>query len=176
LTLLTLLIAGCPPVDNSGGFAPDGDDLPFQSVAEDLGVTCSSLEDSAVVLDSLDEVDVFLAGCADGAETVRSAAATLDSAVGNSFEGEREFAIVSAHGGCIRSSRLELVRLDLEASPPTLRPWLLRGDAGFETESDCAAPTSSRVSVHRAADAAAAEAVELTVGTYNPDLPGAPNF
>jgi hypothetical protein len=174
LTVLAFAVGalGCPPIDNSGGTAPDGDPLTFQTVVESLGVMCAEREDSLALLDDSAAVDDFLADCVDGEATVADVTETLDSAVLISYDGERELVVVAAFGGCL--TELDLFQIRLNEDDPILRPWLLRGDESYEAESDCAAPDTQRVMLLRAADAGAATSASLTIGTYNPNLPGAP--
>ena len=175
LCVLSTGALGCPPIDNSGGPAPEGDPLTFQIVVESVGVSCPDREDSVAILDSLSDVDDFLADCVDDASSVFDAARTLDSAVANTYAGEREIVLVSAWGGCISALDLFQIRLDATGERTVLRPWLLRGDESFEAESDCGAPDSQQVTLARAADAGSAASAALTIGTYNPSLPGAPH-
>ncbi len=175
LLAASVTAAGCPPIDNSGGPAPDGEPLEIAIVTSSLGVTCADAEDTAVLLDDLAAVDAFVAGCTDGASTVREATAALDAAVASSYDGERELVLPLASGGCLSVLHLFEIRLDEpQDGDPVLRPWVLRGDESYEAESDCAPAETQQVIVARAADAAAGESVALTIGTYNPDLPGAP--
>lgn len=174
LLLMAVLMTGCPPVDNSGGTAPEGDPLAFQRVTESLGVSCAAVEDTAVLLDDLADVDIFLADCVAGDVTIHEAASALDTAVSASYDGEREFVVVSASGGCLSTLDLFQVRLDETSTSPVLRPWLLRGDESFEADATCASPDAQQIFLARAADASGATSIDLAIGTYNPTLPGAP--
>lgn len=168
-------VAGCPPVDNSGGKAPGGEAVDHQVVVESLGVVCADAEDTAVLLDGLADVDAFLADCVKGDATIREATAALDTIVGTSYSGEREFVLPLRVGGCLSVLHLFEVRLEEPSDgDPVLRPWVLRGDDSFEAESDCAAADGQQIVVGRAKDAGTAESIELLIGTYNPTLPGAP--
>lgn len=178
--LTALGASGCPPVDNSGGFAPEGESLNFVTVAE-VGVVCASLEDTARFLEDLPAVDDAMASCADGAETVASATADLDDALAAQYDGERELLVVASTGGCITMNTLYDVRLDTpDEGAPVLRPWILRADESFEADASCDAAAGQTVQLVRIAstdaevDPATATSVDLAIGVYNPTLPGAP--
>ena len=74
-------------------------------------------------------------------------------------------------GGCIGDAWIEDVTLDGDV----LRPWLLKEDTSYGMENvGCTADWGVSQHLLRVSGADAADSIELQLGVFNPELPGAP--
>lgn len=167
---VALALAGCP-VDNSGGPPPAGDTVTFEIASEAPGHFCDSFADEAYLLRSTEDIDAYLEACnafPDGSEDIEAA---LDAEVEALLDGQAVLLVSAQLGGCLGDWHIESVHLDGE----TLRPWMLKDDGAYgRTDVACTADIGQGHQILIVDDVADAADVELTVGHYNADLPGAP--
>lgn len=170
--LVAFAMTGCT-VDNSGGEPPAGDPIEFEIAIEDPDLFCDAFEDAAELIVDADGVDAFIEAC--GAELIgdeSTIADDLNAQLSELEEGEGLLIVSAQLGGCLGAWEIAAVHLDGDI----LRPWMLKADSSYGRQDvGCTADIGQdhRVLVVDGADEVAS--VELTVGIYNPDLPGAPS-
>jgi hypothetical protein len=169
IAVVAFALTGC--VDNSGGEAPAGEATDFEIAIESPDLACGSFEDSAHLIAEDADVDTFLEACDEILSENSTIADDLRAELALLDEGQALVIISAVLGGCLGDWQIEAVHIDGE----TLRPWMLKADASYgRRDVGCTADIGQAHQVLRVDGAAAATSVELTVGIYNPNLPGAP--
>ena len=177
---LILSIAGCGSAgegrtfDNTGGAPPPGNPIGFESVSvalDTLNASCTSQLGSvrfAVLARAEADIPVIdgNAGCTTSLRTALAAAfaaLTADQAVG---------IFTLSLGGCVRSYEVARVTRD----GPVIRPWVLLRDTTLGASSPQACTTDVILGVYalRFDGATGANAMELLLGTVNPNYPRNP--
>ena len=171
IAVLVLLLTGC--VDNSGGPPPPGIDLEIEHpLIEVPSVFCETPDDEAMLLDDMTDADAWLAGCQEG--TARDELRTqIETTITGLDANARLIAASIVGGGCVGGWSLFGIHLD----DTTLRPWILKEDTSYgRSQVACTADIWWQTDywLVRGDGVGDADAVELWVGVYNPDLPGAP--
>ena len=168
---LALILGGCM-VDNSGGPPPGGDALDFEVSLVGPSYFCAEMEDQAHLITDSEDLDAFIDSC-DPGEAADSDA--VGEALGEQVEAlEEDQALLVVNtilGGCFGDWHVEAVHRDGD----TLRPWVLKADSAYGQQNiDCPADIGQGNEVLVVEGASDTIEVELTVGIYNPDLPGGP--
>ena len=166
------LLGGCI-VDNSGGPPPGGDAIDFEVALVGPSYFCAQMEDQAHLIADSEGLDAFIDSCDPGEAADIDA---VDQALGEQLEaleeGQALLVVNTILGGCFGDWRVEAVHRDGD----TLRPWVLKADTAYGQQSTgCPADIGQGNEVLVVEGASDATAVELTVGVYNPDLPGSPD-
>ena len=166
LLLLPLLSFAC--IDNSGGEAPSGTDLSLSAAGPSIGTCTDFSGDAIALLDSEAAIDTWLSGCPNEAAAISAA---LVPVLDELADGERLVAIRIGLGGCVQDWHLRGLFLDAT----TINAWALKADTAFgRGEQPCTDDIGVDERYVIAGGAAAAREAKLTIGRYNPDLPGAP--
>ncbi len=171
IALVAFAMTGCT-VDNSGGEPPAGDPIEFEIAIESPDLVCESFEDGAELIVDQDGIDAFIEAC--GTELIGDESTIADDLalqLAELEEGQGLLVVSAQLGGCLGEWEIAAVHLDADI----LRPWMLKADTSYGREDvACTADIGQdhQVLIVDAADRVAS--VELTVGVYNPDLPGAP--
>ena len=165
LALCFLALAACSPVDNSGGDPPAGDAVPFSIIGEPSGF-CDARDD-AELLRTADDIDAWIGDC-EFADDMRS---DLEDALAE-LEADETLVIVSAQlGGCLMGFEVEGVFVD----GTQLNVWMLKQDSSYgRTQVACTDDLGEGHALLVVDDASDVDAIELTVGVWNPQLPGGP--
>jgi len=163
--LCLLPLAACTPVDNSGGDPPAGDSMEFALVGSPAGF-CEAMDEAALIGVQAD-IEDWVEGC-DFADDMR---ADLETAHG-ALEAEQALVIVSAQlGGCLGDFEVVGVYEDGDQ----LNVWMLKEDTAYgKTNVACNDDLGEGHALIVVEDAADALSVSLTVGIWNPQLPGGP--
>ena len=166
LALSLITAAGCSQVDNSGGEPPPGDALQF-AVTGEASAFCSGA-DAARFIDAQEDIDAWIDDCQAENEETRD---QLEDALANLADDE-SLVIVSAQlGGCIGEYRVSGAYLEDE----TLHMWMLKEDYSYgRVDAACTGDIGEGHALVVVEGAEEALNVDLTVGRYNPDLPGSP--
>jgi hypothetical protein len=169
--LVAFALTGCM-VDNSGGPPPAGDPIEFEVAIESPDLFCNSFADEATLLRSAADVDTFIEACGTelvGAES--NIAEDLNAEIAELAEGQAVLIVSAQLGGCLGEWRIESIHLDGDV----LRPWMLKADSSFGPQQvACDSDIGQDHQVLTVDDTAGVESVELAVGFFNPELPGAP--
>ena len=162
------LLAGCSPVDHSGGPPPDGDALAFAIIDDGPGLVCGTYEDRADLIADEAAVDAWIESCESAEEGDRDDLI----AVLNELNADESLVLVTvALGGCLGQTNLQSVHLDGDV----VRPWLLKADSAYgRNDIACTADIGEQIYVVAVADEQASTSAEVHVGVYNPELPDAP--
>jgi len=168
---LVFLVA-CSQVDNSGGPPPSGDSVSFVDLDLPTDFFCESMADDAVMVAVEADMDALFEACFPLAVIAGEARQPwLDLLAATDAEDALVFAVGSA-GGCIGDAWIEDIKLD----GSTLRPWMLKEDSSYgRNQVACTADWGISQHLVRVEGAAAADSIELTLGVFNPELPGAPD-
>lgn len=169
LSLVTLVVVASACVDNSGGPPPPGERVEHEPVfLESGGLSCLRFVDDADLIATAADVDAFQAEC-DG---MSDAAETELRALVDALEGDDRLIIVSITlGGCIADTAIMGVYLD----DTVAHVHVLRGDTSFgRGDVACTADIGELVEIIRVHGIADATSADVEIGTFNPDLPGAP--
>ena len=170
-TAVAFALTGCA-VDNSGGEPPAGETVEFEVAIANAGFFCEDTSDAAHLIKDEAGIDAFIEAC--GEEVLGDEATIEEDLIAELalLEDGQALVLVSAElGGCLGPWAVDSVYMDGEI----LRPWMLKGDSAYgRTDMACTADIGQDHQVLRVDGAAAATSIELTVGIYNPDLPGAP--
>jgi len=176
--LLPLFVAGCGSAggtgtfDNTGGTPPPGSSIGFRPVSFSIDALCMSHFGStrlAVLARATTDIPVINGNvsCTDSLRTALAgtfAALTADQAVG----------IYNLNlGGCVQSHEIARVTRD----GLVMRPWVLLHDTTLGASSAVACTTDLLLNLNALVfdGAAGANAVELRVGTTNPNYPRNPD-
>lgn len=174
LCLLAGSLVGCGlGVDNSGGEPPAGTDVSLEKRTEltDLEPCWGASQDEAALLDDEAAVDAWLADCQND-DTAPMRTALLDVINGLGAQ-ERLVGVRVVLGGCVQQWSLFGIYHDIDA----LNVWVLKEDTSYGVpNAACTDDIGWDGDYWIAAEADFSEVTEatLTVGLYNPDLPGAP--
>ncbi len=171
--LVLLALTGCAGVDNSGGEPPPGTDV---SIESPLGLDAISPcvgggQDCALLLDDEAAVDTWLAECASQDTTAQRDA--LVAAIDDLDDSQRLVGVRVVLGGCVQQWSFRGIYLD----DNRLNVWILKEDTSYGLASaDCTDDIGwdEGYWIAAEADVSAVTEATLTVGVYNPDLPGAP--
>ena len=167
LTLAPLL--GC--ADNSGGPPPEGTELTGPTRAESVGTSlaCDLFRDDAFLWHDAADVQAFLdADCTNADQAV---AGDLLQTADTLADGEALVGVSIGLGGCLGAFEVQGFYL----AEPLVTAWLLRADSSYGRNNvACTTDIGGAFEVWRVPGAAVATEAELMVGTYNPELPGAP--
>lgn len=159
---------GCPGIDNSGGLPPGGEELEWERVGYP-SLFCDDFTTRAVLLTDAAATASWIAGC--GATDGDDPTAMVEAALAENGPDDVLVAVHVTVGGCIAESGLVGMYLD----GTVLRPWVLVGDSSYGQDgAACPADIGLSIELARALGGATATSAEVKVGTYNPDLPGAP--
>ncbi len=166
LALSLITAAGCSQVDNSGGEPPAGEALQF-TITGEASAFCESV-DAVRFVDAQEDIDAWIDGCQAENEETRD---QIEEAFANLAQGE-SLVIVSAQlGGCIGEYTISGAFLEDE----TLHMWMLKEDyAHGRANASCPADEGQAHALVVVEGADEALDIDLTVGRYNPDLPGSP--
>jgi hypothetical protein len=165
LALSFLALAACTPVDNSGGPPPDGDSVAFEVVAEPAAF-CEA-QDDAALLRSQADMDAWLEGCSFGDDP----RAVLEAALAEVEAGETLVIVSAQLGGCLMGFEVSGVFVDSD----TLNIWMLKQDSSYgRTQVACTADLGEGHTLLVVQDAEDTQDIALTVGVWNPELPGGP--
>ena len=166
LALSLITAAGCSQVDNSGGEPPPGDALQFTVTGEPAAFCAGA--DAARFIDAQEDIDAWIDGCQAENEETRD---QLEEALANLADDE-SLVIVSAQlGGCIGEFTVSGAFLEAE----TLHMWMHKEDYSYgRAGSACTADIAEGHALVVVEGASEALDIDLTVGRYNPDLPGSP--
>jgi len=164
-------LTGC--VDNSGGPAPEGTELEeFSPAAGDAGgLFCEFFRDDAFLLVDRAAVEDFFANeCAGNEAAVEDELATIADGL---EEGEALVVVSIQLGGCLGEWGVHGFYESEDGS--TVTAWVLRADSSYgRTNWACTDDIGGAIGVYRVMGAADATEADIVIGTYNPDLPGAP--
>jgi hypothetical protein len=179
--LLPLFIAGCGSggglggpgtFDNTGGAPPSGSSIGFRSVSFSLDAFCMSHFGStrlAVLAREATDVPVINGNvsCTDSLRTALAdtfATLAADHAVG---------IFNLSLGGCVRSYEVAGVTRD----SVVIRPWVLLHDTTLGASSPVACTTDVLLNLNALVfdGAAGGNAMELSIGTINPNYPRNPD-
>jgi hypothetical protein len=162
---LVLAVTACAPIDNSGGPAPAGESLAFEALT--LPGTCGDFQSAAFLVKDQATLDAFFVACPIPEASRAAWQTALDALVDDEV-------LVYANvqlGGCLGAFSVKGAFID----GTTLNAWVLRENTAHGVDNAACTddigegPASMKVS-----GAAAATDAALTVGDFNPDLPGAP--
>jgi hypothetical protein len=167
LVVLAHVTTGCAPVDNSGGPPPAGDALELELL--DLPGTCGTFQSDAFLVKDQATLDAFFASC-DIPDASRAAWQTAVDALA-ADEG-----VVYANvqlGGCLGAFAIEGAFLD----GTTVNAWVLRQDfAHGKPNTACTDDIGEGAASMKVTGVGAATDAALTIGDFNPELPGAPQI
>lgn len=158
-----LVLAGC--VDNSAGDPPPGEEVGFEDL-DSPGFFCGLFRDEAWLIVDEADIDGLEADCPDGPDTaaLRTTLAATDPA-------DALVVFTLAKGGCVGEHDIVSVYRDGD----TVRPWIWQADSSYgRPRTACTADLGEAIEVLRVDGAGDAADAALHIGTYNPDLPGAP--
>jgi len=162
-SLLTL--AACTQVDNSGGEPPAGDPLQFAIGAEPAAF-CEGI-DAARFLDAQDDIDGWIEDC----QADEVARGQIEDAFAALEESESLVLVSAQLGGCIGDYEVAGAYLD----EGTLHMWMLKEDSSYGRQDvACTADIGEGHTLVVVDGAAEATDIDLTVGIWNPELPGGP--
>jgi len=165
LFAVATLAAGC--IDNSGGPPPPGDKLEYERVSF-LGMACGRYQDKAWLIEDQAGLDAYWGGCEFIANDDRQ---TVEAAVADLAEGDVLLGLDVELGGCIG----ETAFMGAYKEGDTLHAWLLKGNSAYgRGDVACTADIGEAHEVVRVFGAGEVADVDITVGIFNPDLPGAP--
>lgn len=167
---LLALATGCTPIDNSGGGPPPaGDELDFELLT--LPGTCGNFQSDAFLVKDQATLDAFFASC----NIPEASRGEWQNAVDALADDE---ALVYANVqlcGCLGAFAIEGAFLD----GATVNAWVLRQDFAYGKQNvactDDIGEGAASMKVFGAGAVAATDA-ELTIGDFNPELPGAPQL
>jgi hypothetical protein len=169
VALVAFAMTGC--ADNSGGAPPAGEAKTFEIAIESPDLACGTYEDAASIIVTDADVDAFLAACEAIIEDDATIVDDLRAEVADLTEDQALVVISVVLGGCLGDWQVEAVHMDGD----TLRPWIYKADSAYgRNDIGCTADIGEAHTILRVDDAASATSIEMTVGVYNPDLPGAP--
>lgn len=167
LFAITHAATGCAPVDNSGGPPPAGDELDIEVLA--LPGTCGTFQSDAFLVKDQATLDAFFASC----NIAEAARAEWQTAVDALADDE---ALVYANvqlGGCLGAFAIE----GAFREGATVNAWVLRQDFAHGKENTaCTDDIGEGAASMKVTGAAAATDAALTIGDFNPELPGAPQL
>ena len=166
LLLLPLVLLAC----NDGGDPPPGVDVAIESTGWGFVEPCFGGEDTAMILDSTEAVQAWMAPCAPNAEK--------GAQIVNKFnELDASRRLVAARvvlGGCVQGQWLRGLTQDAS----TLYVWIMKEDTSAGVPgAACTDDIGWDEGYWIAAEGDVASVTEATLwlGSYNPDQPGAPD-
>ncbi len=168
LLAVTHAATGCVPVDNSGGPPPSGDELDIEVLA--LPGTCGNFQSDAFLVRDQATLDAFLASC----NIAEASRAEWQTAVDGLAADDEVLIYANVQlGGCLGAFAIEGAFLE----GTTVNAWVLRQDfAHGKPNSACTDDIGEGAASMKVKGAAAATDAALTIGDFNPELPGAPQI
>ncbi len=163
-SLLTL--AACTPVDNSGGEPPAGDPLTFAIEAEPSAF-CEAV-DAVRFIDDQEDIETWIASCEAEGDGTRG---QLEDALAALEDGESLVLVSAQLGGCMQDYEVAGAYL----AEDTVHIWMLKEDVSYGRQDvACTADLGEGHSLVVVEGASEATEIDLTVGVWNPELPGGP--
>lgn len=169
LLLLPLLLTGC--ADNSGGPPPDGESVEvFTPLSPDAGgFFCDFFGDAAFLVRDATEAQAFFDDECPGADA--TAQQQFVEAADGLLEGEVIVIVSVQLGGCLGEWGVHGFYRDEDE----VTAWVLRGDSAYGKQNvACTADEGGAIQPYLLEDVSGVTSAAIEVGTYNPDLPGAP--
>ena len=163
-----LLSAGCEPVDNTGGPAPEGEALSYLVEAEP-SIFCGGL-DAAAIIDDGTDADAWLAECGEDTGFARD---LIDERLDALEDGQSLLAVSAQLGGCLTDWNVHGVYLDGDQ----LTVWILKQDVSFgRADIACTADIGEGHALVTVDGAAEALSIDVHVSAYNPERAGGPDM
>jgi hypothetical protein len=165
-------MAGCTPVDNSGGDPPPGQLIPFTAVALPQ-FFCGHFADRAeLVLDDA-AADGLVDDCPENAGEDGPVKDSLKTLVADADEGTGLVVVFAQLGGCITDASV----VGFYRDGDLLHTWIKRADVSHgDGDMACPADIGEKIVGYYVEGAQDVSGVDVVVGTFNPDRPGAPEL
>lgn len=168
VALAALPLTAC--VDNSGGEGPPGTDVSIEAPGWDSDPQACPGAEGAWLLDDDTSVDAFLSECFDEVPGKRDA---LLDVVGGLDANRRFVGVRIVLGGCVHQWDF----MGMKQDGAVLRPWVLKEDTSYgRANAACTDDIGwdEGFWIAQDGDVGSVTSAELWLGSFNPELPGAP--